>query len=136
MIGQRPTAAQQDQDSQQHGGVQAAYPFLRLRRFLRFRGGFRLRLLSRALGHVDRTHRAGGVDCPSRALLHAGTCGGFPVLHERHQVGLVYGVQEIDGVLTVRRPVHNNIKGIAALGLDGDKLLIPGSVTLNVVHDG
>ena len=45
------------------------------------------------------------------------------VAHQRHQVGFIDEVQKID-VLGITAAVDHNIKGVAALALDRDKLLV------------
>ena len=104
--------------------------FLRLLGFLRL---LRLRLRAGTLGHIGFTYRAIRVDGSCRALgrTGAGFRGSFAVLQQCLQVSVVHLVEEVNGgFLVLVSTVDQNIKVVARLGGNGDKLLIP----IKIIH--
>jgi len=79
------------------------------------------------LGHIGFTYRAIRVDGSRRALgrTDTGFRGGFAVLQQCLQVSVVHLVEEVNGgFLVLVGAVDQNIKVVARLGSNGDKLLM------------
>ncbi len=94
-------------------------------------GELGLRLCTYAFPHIDGAHRAVCIHSPRRTFLRAGAdrlfhASGFsggqqiPLVHNAEKVGFILLALLIHGLVII----NDNVKGIAAAGLDGNKLLV------------
>ena len=63
-------------------------------------------------------------------------CLRFFALGESQQVRLIHLVQKVDRIFSIRRPVNDNVKGIAAFAGNGDKLFILTASRLYIIYQG
>ena len=105
--------------------------------FLRLRFGLRLHLrrFPSALAHIHRADWTDGIHRTSLVFLGTGADRrGFlrlPILQQRHQVGFIRLIQEVNGgLLVLVGRVGHDVKIVACFRGHGDKLL----VTVIIVH--
>lgn len=131
---ERTASADQKQGQEDEGRIKPSFFFGFLLRF------FGCRFLAYTAGTVilaDFTvhlHAAGlaffctGADCR--------LCLRFFALGESQQVRLIHLVQKVDRIFSIRRPVNDNVKGIAAFAGNGDKLFILTASRLYIIYQG